>query len=496
MPTCSSAHARSAFLLIIYARDSSLLGRGLALGPPGAVVTVGRHGENTIVLNSDGTSRRHARFEEREDGWWVVDTQSTNGTYVNDEPVTSAPVRCGDHIKIGGTIFKGACGGCRPGLVDAQRWSSEPDGLTGAHPRRELVERLDRELRGAERPGRPLALVVFDLDDFKRVNDAHGHLAGDHVLREVASLVRRHLRPDDVFARYGGDELALMLPGTDLQGGAALAEKIRLEVAAHAMVFEGQAIQVTLSAGVAQAGEGSVVAHDLIRPAEEALREAKRAGGDRVRLREPRPAPRPVSALVHTALVSATDAQKRMVEYLGFDDERPFIHKAWDQTLDDEDRLRYAEVVERRDPERAEWLRLEVALHARATDDPAVLARFRELAWRIGLDYANQMLREKILNCGSAEAKEEPPRVRFAFACSKRWETLAPTDAEAVRFCQQCSERVYHCDTVEEAASRALAGQCIAVPKPLTDGGVESHSLGKPDPLGDWAWRLFPGGRR
>ena len=187
-----------------------------------------------------------------------------------------------------------------------------------------------------------------------------------------------------------------------------------------------------------------------------------------------------------------TREHRSIMDYLRFDDERPFINKAYDHQLGDEDRILYAKLVEERDPERAEWLRLEMALHARATDDPAVLARFLALARVIGLDYANLLLRDQILNCGSERARTGAPRVRFAFACSKRWETLAPTEDGAVRFCQQCKEHVYHCDTVAEAASRARAGQCIAIPKPLSDGGVPSEAMGRPDPLADWAERVFP----
>jgi hypothetical protein len=189
---------------------------------------------------------------------------------------------------------------------------------------------------------------------------------------------------------------------------------------------------------------------------------------------------------------------RRIADYLRSGDERPFIHKAFDHALGDADRLAYARLVEPTDPERAEWLRLEVALHSRATDDPAVLARFIELARKIGFDFANVLLRDMIMNCGSDGAKKEAPRVRFAFACTKRWETLAPTDSESVRFCQQCKERVYYCDTVADAEARAFAGQCIAIPKPLSDGGVRSEQLGRPDPVRDWADRLFsygPGAR-
>lgn len=191
--------------------------------------------------------------------------------------------------------------------------------------------------------------------------------------------------------------------------------------------------------------------------------------------------------------------QPRIADYLASDDERPFIHKALDERLGDDDRLAYARLVEARDPGRAEWLRLEVALHARAADDPAVIARFIALAHQIGLEYANLLLREKIMNCGSEALRKEPRPIRFAFACSERWQTLAPTELEAVRFCQRCEERVYHCDTIADAETRAFAGQCIALPRALSDGGgVDEAVLGRPDPVREWAGRLFtlgPGAR-
>lgn len=193
------------------------------------------------------------------------------------------------------------------------------------------------------------------------------------------------------------------------------------------------------------------------------------------------------------------EQQRRLTEYLNSDAERPYIHKAFAHALGDADRLAYAQLVEQTDPECAEWLRLEVALHAQATDDPAVLARFLELARKIGLDYANVLLRDVIMNCGSDDARQSAKRVRFTFACTKRWETLAPTDSESVRFCQQCNERVYYCNTIADAETRAFAGHCIAIPKPLSDGGgMQEDVLGRPDPVRDWADRLFsygPGAR-
>lgn len=184
-------------------------------------------------------------------------------------------------------------------------------------------------------------------------------------------------------------------------------------------------------------------------------------------------------------------AVRRISECLCVEDERPFIHKALSQKLGDADRLVYAKIVEARDPERAEWLRLEVTLHARGAEDLAVIARFVELSRAIGPEFVHELLRNRIMNCGLADAIKAPQRVRFAFACPKRWETLVATEDEAVRHCQHCNERVYYCSTVADAETRAYAGQCVAIPKHLSDGGVQSETLGRPEPTRDWADRLF-----
>lgn len=266
-------------LAIIHARDSKLVGHRYELDPSAAVITVGRHRENTITIDSDAVSRRHARVERRAEGWWVVDSNSTHGTFVNGERVPEALLRDGDQIRMGDTFFKLTCALCER-AIDQRQYSATPiDGLTKAYNRRYFIEQLDNELRRTERPP---ALVMFDLDHFKKLNDAYGHLAGDHVLREIASIMRQRIRPDDILARYSGEEFALMLPGTDLQGAAALAETIRAEIAARVITFEERALSITISAGVARADESSLSASDLIRSADQKLYQAKLGGRNRV----------------------------------------------------------------------------------------------------------------------------------------------------------------------------------------------------------------------
>jgi diguanylate cyclase (GGDEF)-like protein len=156
------------------------------------------------------------------------------------------------------------------------------DGLTGLANRRNAERSLATEASRAERFGGPLSVVLVDLDDFKEVNDRHGHLAGDDVLRELAIVLTETVRSVDVAARWGGEEFALILPGADAAGGAQLAERARAALADRTILTqEGVPVRVTASFGVASSpehGDGD----DLLRAADSALYEAKKRGKNRV----------------------------------------------------------------------------------------------------------------------------------------------------------------------------------------------------------------------
>jgi hypothetical protein len=181
-----------------------------------------------------------------------------------------------------------------------------------------------------------------------------------------------------------------------------------------------------------------------------------------------------------------------LFDYLSDAVERKFLVTALSRTLTDAERERYAAALAERDPKRAEWLRLELELHARAADDPETRLRFDTLCRTLQGDWVRLLRRDTLLNCGRALDKR--PRVRFAFVCSRRWESLAPTDDPRVRACDSCQQRVYHCGSVSEAEARARDGECIAVPGELVatiDGYDARQVLGRPDPIGRWAERLF-----
>jgi len=156
------------------------------------------------------------------------------------------------------------------------------DELTDLANRRHFMETLETELRRAQRFGEPLALVFADLDDFKRVNDRHGHQVGDDVLRSVATVFRRRVRAIDVAARLGGEEFAVLLVGTDLHGAFALAESLREAVSALEIpAGRGALVRITASFGVAAHSRGES-SEALLESADLALYRAKREGKDRV----------------------------------------------------------------------------------------------------------------------------------------------------------------------------------------------------------------------
>lgn len=156
------------------------------------------------------------------------------------------------------------------------------DALTGLYNRRAMAVRLAETFAAARRHGHPLGFVMLDADHFKAINDRHGHPVGDRVLRVTADVIRGCLRESDFAGRYGGEEFAVVLPNTDVEGARSLAERIRRQVGATAVALGDASVSVTVSAGVAAALAGMAGPQDLVAAADAALYEAKRAGRDRV----------------------------------------------------------------------------------------------------------------------------------------------------------------------------------------------------------------------
>ena len=157
------------------------------------------------------------------------------------------------------------------------------DTLTKLHNRRHFDEVLEHEVWRARRHGRPLGLLVFDIDRFKCVNDEYSHLVGDAVLREVAGLARARVRREDTIARYGGEEFVVLMPETRVGNVRAVGEQLRASIASHMIEYRGASLSVTVSVGCAELEDGDFAATDLVARADQRLYNAKHAGRNRVR---------------------------------------------------------------------------------------------------------------------------------------------------------------------------------------------------------------------
>ncbi|HEY4900010.1 MAG TPA: GGDEF domain-containing protein, partial [Terriglobales bacterium] len=168
-------------------------------------------------------------------------------------------------------------------LRDALRDQSIRDPLTGLFNRRYMEESLEREIARATRSATPVAVLILDLDHFKKINDTYGHSAGDHVLREMGTILRFRSRTEDVAARHGGEEFMLMLPGMDKIDAVQRAEELRIAISEIQLLDDGIDIpKVTVSIGVAVFPDYGYTADDLLRSADKALYRAKNAGRGRV----------------------------------------------------------------------------------------------------------------------------------------------------------------------------------------------------------------------
>ena len=248
---------------------------------------IGRGRDVQLRVEDVGISRAHSRIVRTMDGkFFVEDLGSTNGTFVAGRKVERAELHSGDRVQVGPNVV------LRFAVLDAAEEqlahqlyeASTKDALTKVYNRKYFVERLSSEVAYAHRHKSHLSLVLFDLDHFKKVNDTHGHLAGDVVLRVVAAQVQRTIRTEDVLARYGGEEFVILVRGIAHPNVAHFGERVRKAVERLTIPWENLQLKATISVGVGSLSEleEGASGEGVLHLADERLYRAKSGGRNRV----------------------------------------------------------------------------------------------------------------------------------------------------------------------------------------------------------------------
>jgi len=246
---------------------------------------IGRADDCDIAINDSRISRHHLQISLTGEGAVIEDLGSTNGTFVNGQRVKRRLLQNGDQVHISSdTIFKFALGSeAEQILLKEMHQMANYDAVTGIYNKHIFEKRLHEEFSYARRKSLPLALLMIDIDFFKKANDTHGHMAGDYVLKGVAERIQKALRGEDILARYGGEEFAVIMRGTEIRGAAIIAERIRALVASEPFAFEEKKIPITISIGVAALAGGNFDKDkQLIAQADACLYQSKEGGRNRV----------------------------------------------------------------------------------------------------------------------------------------------------------------------------------------------------------------------
>lgn len=251
------------------------------------LISIGRDQKNDVPVHDEMVSKFHcevyvARNHQLEQVV-IKDLDSTNGTYVNGSMVKQMILKPGDKLEIGETVL-------RVGYNDEveREYHSKlfdfaaRDTLTGLYNKRFVLSELESHFKIARRNKRIFSIIIFDIDNFKEINDSYGHLAGDAFLKNVGKIMNDTLREQDISGRVGGEEFLIIIPETGLDGAMDLAERFRKKIETSKIVFQDQKIHATISAGVSQFQLGDKDWVLLIKEADDALYRAKRKGKNKV----------------------------------------------------------------------------------------------------------------------------------------------------------------------------------------------------------------------
>jgi diguanylate cyclase (GGDEF)-like protein len=272
-------------LVLIAHPDQTAIGTRFSVACCGSVDIGRSHDCELSFPDAVSVSRIHARIVSAADGVFIEDLDSTNGTFVNQSRVGDrTKLSSGDRVQLGDLHFKFLRAHDPEHAYHAALYQlALQDGLTEVANKRRFDDELQREFARAGRYGRTFSLILFDVDDFKSINDSHGHLCGDVVLQKIARLAAQMMRREATLARLGGDEFGILNPEVSADGAFILAEKLRLLIASEDFAPEvgHTRIAVTCSFGVAELDPDMATPDEVFHAADTALYRSKRDGANR-----------------------------------------------------------------------------------------------------------------------------------------------------------------------------------------------------------------------
>jgi diguanylate cyclase (GGDEF)-like protein len=252
-------------------------------------ILIGRNRYSDIFIDDEKTSKDHCEIkiikddENKIDRIIIKDLYSTNGTYVNEKPISNKTLKSGDKIKIGETTLRFSYNDELEEKYHSKLFNiATSDSLTKLYNKRYIISELENQYKIAKRNNRIFSLIMFDIDNFKKVNDKYGHIAGDEFLKNVSSYITTNLREQDIAGRFGGEEFLIILPETKIEGATILADKIREKIEKSEMVYRGHTVKATISAGISQFNISYHNIEELLEITDKALYKAKNLGKNKV----------------------------------------------------------------------------------------------------------------------------------------------------------------------------------------------------------------------
>jgi two-component system cell cycle response regulator len=284
----TQAQKRRRSCLVQY--SGSQLGKIYYIEDP--TVIIGRNAGHPIMIQDPSVSRNHVKLTKQGEEIWAEDLGSSNGTFVNDAKINGQVcLNDRDMLQIGNIVLKYCASDNLDVMIQDKIYRMATiDAGTQIYNKQYLMDALSSEVRYAKNTHRPLSIIYYDLDHFKKVNDNYGHNAGDVILKESAALVKSIVRKDDIFGRFGGEEFVIVLPNTDKTTAAEMAERVRKGMESHVFNLEvqqenaKQTIQhrQTVSLGVSELEPQIKAATDFLESADQKLYNSKQTGRNRV----------------------------------------------------------------------------------------------------------------------------------------------------------------------------------------------------------------------